>query len=181
MNSNYKIIRIILTLLLIFNFISCSKENNFEENKIFRYNEHSNISSLDPAFSSTLRNIWPVNQLFNGLVQLDKNLKIIPDLAKSWEVSDDGLTYIFKLKKAIYFHESESFGKKLTRPVIAKDFEYSFNRLKDPKLGSPSLWALKNIKSLQAKNDSIFTIELKQPFSAFLGILSMKYFSVVPE
>ena len=85
MNSNYKIIRIILTLLLIFNFISCSKENNFEENKIFRYNEHSNISSLDPAFSSTLRNIWPVNQLFNGLVQLDKNLKIIPDLAKSWE------------------------------------------------------------------------------------------------
>ena len=181
MNSNYKIIRIILTLLLIFNFISCSKENNFEENKIFRYNEHSNISSLDPAFSSTLRNIWPVNQLFNGLVQLDKNLKIIPDLAKSWEVSDDGLTYIFELKKEIHFHESESFGKKLTRPVIAKDFEYSFNRLKDPKLGSPGLWALKNIKSLQAKNDSIFTIELKQPFSAFLGILSMKYFSVVPE
>ena len=71
--------------------------------------------------------------------------------------------------------------EKLTRPVIAKDLNYSFNRLKDPKLGSPGLWALKKYKKSQAENDSIFIIKLKQPFSAFLGILSMKYFSVVPE
>ena len=55
---------------------SCFNDSSFNKDKIFRYNEHSNISSLDPAFSSTLRNIWPVNQLFNGLVQLDDSLNI---------------------------------------------------------------------------------------------------------
>jgi peptide/nickel transport system substrate-binding protein len=43
------------------------------------------------------------------------------------------------------------------------------------------MWALENIKSFKAENDSVFSINLKKPFAAFLGILSMKYFSVVPK
>ena len=61
---------ITLTILLIILTanLSCSKKIDLNNNNIFRYNEHSNISSLDPIFSSTVRNIWPVNQIFNGLV-----------------------------------------------------------------------------------------------------------------
>ena len=68
-------------LFLLIIIVSCNKtpEKNL---KIFRYNEYSNISSLDPAFSSTLRNMWPCNQLYNGLVKLDNDLKIKADIAK---------------------------------------------------------------------------------------------------
>ena len=159
---------------------SCEKDSDIENN-IFKYNEYSNISSLDPAFSSTLRNIWPVNQIFNGLVQLDKNLEIKGDIASSWTISEDKRTYTFKIRQDVYFHNSELFGKNLTRKVKAKDFEYSFNRLIDNKIASPGYWVFNNVKNFRAINDSIFQIELKREFDPFLGILSMKYCSVVPH
>ena len=115
---------ITLTILLIIltTNLSCSKKTDLNNNNIFRYNEHSNISSLDPIFSSTVRNIWPVNQIFNGLVQLDDSLNIKPDLAKKWDISDDGLNYIFNIKKNIFFHKSNIFGADSTRTVNAYDF-----------------------------------------------------------
>ncbi|MBT5857322.1 MAG: ABC transporter substrate-binding protein [Flavobacteriaceae bacterium] len=171
----------IYLIFVFISFLSCSKDSLVNNDNVFRYNEHSNISSLDPAFASTLRNIWPVNQLFNGLVQLDDSLNIKPDLSESWEISKDGMTYLFKIKKNTSFHKSIVFGKDSIRNVNAFDFEYSFNRLKDPKLASPGAWVLNNVENFKASNDSVFSIKLKSPFAAFLGILSMKYCSVVPK
>ena len=171
----------IYLICILLSITSCLKHSSVNNDDIFRYNEHSNISSLDPAYSSTLRNIWPVNQLFNGLVQLDDSLNIKPDLAKSWEISKDGKIFLFKIKKNIFFHKSIAFGKDSTRIVNAFDFEYSFKRLQDPKLASPGAWVLNNVDKFNAVNDSIFLIKLKSPFSAFLGILSMKYCSVIPK
>jgi peptide/nickel transport system substrate-binding protein len=119
--------------------------------------------------------------LFNGLVQLDDSLNIKPDLSESWKISKDGMTYLFKIKKNTSFHKSIVFGKDSIRNVNAFDFEYSFNRLKDPKLASPGAWVLNNVENFKASNDSVFSIKLKSPFAAFLGILSMKYCSVVPK
>lgn len=169
-------------IIILFGILlsSCEKESDIENN-IFKYNEYSNISSLDPAFSSTLRNIWPINQIFNGLVQLDKNLEIKGDIASSWTISEDKRTYTFKIRQDVYFHNSELFGKNLTRKVKAKDFEYSFKRLIDNKIASPGYWVFNNVKDFKAINDSIFQIELKKEFDPFLGILSMKYCSVVPH
>ena len=169
-------------IIILFGILlsSCEKDSDVENN-IFKYNEYSNISSLDPAFSSTLRNIWPVNQIFNGLVQLDKNLEIKGDIASSWTISEDKRTYTFKIRQDVYFHNSELFGKNLTRIVNAKDFEYSFNRLIDNKIASPGYWVFNNVKDFKAINDSIFQIKLKKEFDPFLGILSMKYCSVVPH
>ena len=175
--SKFSIHFLIITVLII---IGCSESVLIDEKKVFRYNEHSNISSLDPVYSSTLRNIWPVNQIFNGLVQLDDSLKVKPDLAKNWIISKNGLEYKFLIKKHIFYHHSKTFGRDSTRAVNASDFEYSFKRLNDPQLGSPGSWALKNVSSFKAENDSVFVIKLKKPFAAFLGLLSMKYFSVVP-
>ena len=171
----------IYLIFVFISFLSCSKDSLVNNDNVFRYNEHSNISSLDPAFASTLRNIWPVNQLFNGLVQLDDSLNIKPDLSESWKISKDGMTYLFKIKKNTSFHKSIVFGKDSIRNVNAFDFEYSFNRLKDPKLASPGAWVLNNVENFKASNDSVFSIKLKSPFAAFLGILSMKYCSVVPK
>ena len=170
----------VLIFVTAFGIISCSK-NQHLNNNIFKYNEYSNISSLDPAFSSTLRNIWPVNQIFNGLVKLDENLEIIDDLAHKWEISPDKKTYTFFLKKDIKFHPSKFFNNESDRIVNADDFVYSLKRLTDPKVASSGSWVLKNVDSIYSVNDSILRIKLTKEFKPFLGILSMKYCSVVPK
>lgn len=163
-------------------FFSCnSKQSNFKDNQVFRYNANSNITSLDPAFSRKQQEIWATNQLFNGLVQLDDNLKVQPDIAKSWTFSKDGKTIDFLLRNDVQFHRHVLFGKDSTRNVTAHDFQFSFNRLIDKNVASPGKWVLNNVTDFKAINDSVFQINLKAPFPPFLGLLTMKYCAVVPK
>jgi peptide/nickel transport system substrate-binding protein len=185
---NFKINNIINSLtasycLLL--LISCNSEiNSDKDHLVFRYNEHSNIATLDPTFASNPQLIWPTNQLFNSLVQLDDELNIQPDIAKNWTFNDSTLTYTFNLRNDVYFHKSEVFTdnyKDSTRIVTAHDFEYSFNRLLDEKVAARGRWVLNNVDRFYAENDSTFSIQLSQPFPAFLGLLSMRFCSVVPK
>lgn len=161
---------------------SCGEDiTSTRDHLVFRYNEHGNISSLDPAFARNPQNIWPTNQIFNGLVQLDDSLNIQPDIAKYWEVNDSTATYTFHLKDNVYFHTSKAFGEDSTRTVIASDFKYSFDRLIDDEVASPGSWVLSAVDYYEAPNDTTFVIQLKKPFPAFLGLLSMRYCSVVPK
>jgi ABC-type transport system substrate-binding protein len=176
------IITYISTLCIVLTFASCGKDSTKnKDHLVFRYNESSNITSLDPAFSKVQSNIWACNHIFNGLLQLDEKLNIQPDIAKSWTISPDAKTYTFTLRKDIYFQKHILFGKDSTRTVNASDFEYSLNRLLDEKVASPGGWVLQNVASFKAENDSVFQIKLIKPFPAFLGLMTMKYASVVPK
>ena len=175
-------IRTVLLAIALFLHFSCTQNNtNNRDHLIFRYNEHSNISTLDPAFARNPQIIWPTNQLFNGLVQLDDSLNIKPDIAKHWIVNDTTNSYTFFLRDDVYFHKNKVFGKDSTRNVVASDFEYSFDRLLDENVASSGSWVLQNVLSYKAVNDTTFSIQLKKPFPAFLGLLSMRYCSVVPK
>ena len=162
-------------------FTSCTTQYNNDELSIFKYNESSGIATLDPIFAKDQATIWVTNQLFNGLVQLDNDLNVKPSIAKSWQISDDALVYTFCLRDDVIFHDDKLFKNGEGRRVIAKDFEYSFNRLLDKKLAAPGTWVLSNVISFKAENDSIFIIKLTTPFPAFLSLLSMQYCSVVPR
>ncbi len=165
---------------------SCYQHKNNSDKNIFRYNESSGLISLDPAFSRDQSHIWACNQLYNSLVKLDDNLNIISSIANSWDISEDGLKYIFHLRSDVFFHNNPCFENK-TRKVTANDFVYSFYRLLDPKTASPGAWVLSNIAKkngnyeIWSENDSTLIIKLQQPFPPFLGILSMKYCSVIPK
>ena len=175
-------LNIILIIVLIILIQACTnKKESYNDAQVFRYNEHSNISSLDPAFAKQLSDIWAVNQLFNGLVQLDDSLQVKPDIAKKWSVSEDGRSYTFTLRKDVYFHKHSLFGPDSSRRVNAKDFKYSFNRLLDKNVASPGSWVLQNVAGFEALNDTTFVINLERSFPPFLGLLSMKYCSVVPK
>lgn len=175
-------LRLFGLILLILTSLSCSTDRSSDrEHLVFRYNEHSNISSLDPAFARNPANIWPSNQLFNGLIQLDDSLKVRPDIAKSWTYTDSTYTFTFTLRSDVYFHENKVFGDLKTRRVVAPDFIFSFNRLTDPKVASPGSWVMSNVEQVKAVNDSVLNIKLRKPFPAFLGMLGMRYFSVVPK
>ena len=166
----------LIALLVIFS--SCEERKSIDLNTVFRYNEHKNINSLDPIFAKDIANIQAVNQLFNGLVEMDKELNVVPSVAKSWKISENGKLYTFIINTSVEFHPHPSLEK---RNVTAYDFEYSFNRLLDPKNASPGRWIFDKVDNFEAKNDSIFQIKLKNPFNAFLGLLTMKYCSVVPK
>ena len=169
-------------IVFIFCLVSCQNRTpSFDDSYVFRYNEHSNITSLDPAFAKDQRNIWAVNQLYNGLVQLDDSLQVKPSIAKNWNISKDGKVYTFSLRDDVYFHRHALFGIDSTRIVTATDFEYSFYRLLDNNIASPGAWVLQNVKNFSVISDSVFQIELKQAFPPFLGLLAMKYCSVVSK
>jgi peptide/nickel transport system substrate-binding protein len=176
-------------LLAVVVVAGCGNPNKEKDPRtVFSYNEIADISSLDPAAATNFENIWAVNQLFNGLVQMNDSLLVKPSIAKSWTISEDGLTYTFQLRNDVYFQDHDIFPNSKGRKVTAKDFVYSFNRLHDPKVSS-AMSLLHNIdkenrnteNGFSAPNDSTFVIFLKEPFSPFLGILTMKYFSVVPK
>lgn len=162
--------------------VSCNnKAESVNDNLVFRYNENAAINSLDPAFAKIRPSIWVCNQLYNGLVQLDDSLNIKPDIAKSWTLSPDGKTYTFTLRNDVRFHKNSLFGKDSTRTVVASDFTYSLNRLLDEKVAAPGRWILQSVEKFEAVNDSVFQIKLNKTFPAFLGLLTMKYASVVPH
>ena len=78
-----------LTSVFLFFLVSCllyscvSKSNNQKDDRtVFKYNESSGITSLDPAFAKDQATIWAVNQLYNGLVQMNEKMKVIPCIAK---------------------------------------------------------------------------------------------------
>ena len=177
------------SFLLIFSitfFLSCATKKENKDKQIFRYNEVSNIASLDPAFAKDQAMIWVDNQLYNGLFQLDSLLNVLPCIAKGYDISEDGLTYTFHLRDDVYFHKDKCF-KNDTRKVVAQDFVYSFNRIIDEKVASPGLWIFEHVKksdnkySFSAIDDSTLRIELESVFPPFLGLLTMPYSFVVPK
>ena len=170
--------------------ISCSspEKKQTDHRTVFKYNEMAGISSLDPAAARNFENIWAVNQLFNGLVQMDDSLIVQPCIAKAWEISTDGLVYTFHLRTDVCFHDCPLFPDSKGRKVTAEDFSHSFFRLFDAKVSSAAS-LISNIdrssksgnRGFVAPNDSTFLIYLQKPFTPFLGILTMKYFSVIPH
>lgn len=180
--TNKYYLPLFIGIALVLFLASCTNNNDgSNDHLVFRYNEHSNIASLDPAFARNPQTIWPTNQLYNGLVQLDDSLNVQPDIAKSWVINDTTQTYTFTLRDDVFFHRNGVFGNDSTRAVTATDFTYSFKRLIDPKVASPGSWVLQNVERFYAENDTTFVVQLKQPFPAFLGLLSMRYCSVVPK
>ncbi|MBL0342469.1 MAG: ABC transporter substrate-binding protein [Bacteroidetes bacterium] len=178
-----------ILFVLIALFVGCTPLPDKGLGKvIFRYNEASGISSLDPAFARGQADIWACNQLYNGLVQMNDQLEVIPCIAKSWSTSEDGKIYTFYLRDDVFFHNDPDFLQGKGRKVNATDFVYSFNRLLDPALASPGIWvfnsvafdSLQNAPAFFAPNDSTFIIKLKQPFPPFAGLLTSLYCSVVP-
>jgi peptide/nickel transport system substrate-binding protein len=107
-----------------------------------------------------------VNMFQDTLVALDWDGKTpVPYLAKSWDVSEDGKIYTFKLRDDVTFCS----GKKFT----AEDVVYSFKRLKDPAIKGPFAWRAGHIKELRAPDPYTVQYELEEPFSELLLQLTM--------
>lgn len=85
--------------------------------------------TLDPALAADVASATYIVEIFSGLVTFDKDLNIVPDIAERWEVSSDGRTYTFRLRRGVLFHDG-------SRMVTAHDFKYSMERALNPRTGS---------------------------------------------
>lgn len=121
------------------------------------------IPTLDPAQETTgIIAGELLTNLFSGLVQFDEELGIIPDLAETWEVAEDGLRYTFHLRSGLTFHNGDT--------LTAQDLIYTYERTIDPEFASPHANKLRQVEEVSAPDDLTFVINLRAPFAPFLAV-----------
>lgn len=90
--------------------------------------------------------------------------RFTPGLAESWTTSTDGLTWTFRLRRNVKFHNG--------RPMTADDVVYSINRIKDPRTRSPRAGDFADVESVTAPDHASVVFKLKKPFAPLLAKLS---------
>lgn len=193
---------IITAMLLAF---SCTKENKFDEREINLISPEK-ISGYDPINASDRYSGNETGKVYEGLFEfhpLKRPYELMPNLAESLPtISQDGLTYTFKIKKGVLFHDSPAFKDGVGREMKADDVVYSIKRLADPKLNAKGWWLLddrlvglnewrsksaeaeatnydEEIEGLKKIDDYTVQMKLKKPFPQFLYALAMPYTFIV--
>lgn len=117
------------------------------------------IVTLDPAQIGQVLQFQIASNIYSGLMHIDNALVAQGDLAESWEVSENGLEYTFKLREGVTFHNGDAFN--------ADDVVFTFNRSSDPEQSVHSR-VIANVAELQKLNDFEVKFVLKQPQASFL-------------
>lgn len=127
--------------------------------------------NYDCHASQTFALLHPVSPMFSYLVKYDsgQNGKIVGDLAKSWDMSDDGLTYTFKLHEGVKFHDGSS--------LTSADVKASFDRIANPPTGVVSLRksAYSIVKSIEAPDPATIIFRLSEISASMLDVLASPF------
>ncbi len=149
-----------------------------DDAKVLRRGISAKVDTLDPHRSSAKWENIVISDMFIGLMQSAADNEPIPGVAESWSVSEDGLTWTFKLKETVW-----SDGE----PLTAEDFVFAFRRIQDPALASQYsslLYIVKNAAEVnsgdlppeelgvRAVDDYTFEITLNEPAPYLLGLLT---------
>ena len=130
------------------------------------------VSNLDPHFSTSPADLMVISQTYQRLVEITPEHEASPDLALSWS-SDDGLTWTFKLRPDQKFSDG--------RPITAKDVVFSFNRMRDPKIGTPVAGFFATIKDVKAADDLTAVFTLAEPNPEFPVDTGEYHAAVIPD
>lgn len=123
----------------------------------------SQIVTLDPQQLSqgvVAGSILP--SIFSSLIQFDQDLGLIPDLAESWTVSEDGRQYAFTLRPGLTFHNGDT--------LTSADVKYTYERTTNPDFASPHANKLQLIDSFETPDDLTVALTLSAPFAPFLAV-----------
>ncbi len=162
-----KLVSLFLAIVAVISLCACGGDSS----DVLILPIESDPMCLDPQVADSKEAKLMIANCFEGLVRLDEDYKIIPGVAESWEISKDGLTYTFNLRKDTHWKLLNSFEDVLPEgykdtyrtQVIAADFVYGISRALDPATQAGDAEKLFSIKNASAVNSG------KQPTSA-LGI-----------
>ena len=116
------------------------------------------LSNLDPHFATGPSDLMVASQVYQRLVDINQAHEAVPDLAESWS-SPDGLTWTFKLRADQKFSDG--------KPITAADVVFSFDRLRDPQVGTPVVGLYSTIKEVTAADDLTAVFTLTEPNPEF--------------
>lgn len=188
--------------ILLFLVISCTNQEEADQNTsnkksllqgaveyggIYRSPLVHNPSTLDPLFIEDIYGASVAYQLFDRLVQFDPYLNILPGLAESWQVEDQGKLYRFFLRPDVFFHDGN--------PVTIEDIIFSIKRvirMEPPTAVLPHFLkicgaqAFRDLKSdqlegLQALNDHVLLVRLTETHMPFLSAIGSYQAAIVPR
>ncbi len=128
---------------------------------------------LDPHITNATSTRNMLENVYDTLVAFDSSLRIVPALAESWTVSDDGLVWTFDLRDGVTFHNGE--------PLLASDVKFSIERIKDPAIASPRADDFAVVSSIATPDDDTVVLTLSEPFSPLLSKLAASLNVVVSE
>lgn len=188
MGRNSRFVRPVLAIVLAFVLVF-SAASAVSAEKVFRFAHFGGATTLDPQFHTQGKWVGMI-ALFEGLTQFNKDFKVIPNMAKSWTISPDGLVYTFKLRPDLKW----SNGEKIT----AEDFKYSWIRILDPATHGasfePGLWYIKNAKDfstgkitdpelvgIKVMDPQTLQVTLAHQAPDFLATLALPSFFPVPR
>ena len=127
-----------------------------------RFATRGDAAGLDPHRNTIYLVSTPLAATTQGLLDLDLKSEPVPGIAAEWDISPDLLTYTFKLRKGVLFHNG--------REVDAEAVKWNFERIQDPKIGHPfTRSALGNLKETQALDKYTLRCVLQEPSAAFLA------------
>lgn len=130
--------------------------------------------NLDMHQTGTASTGRVLENVHDAIVTVDENLRVIPSLAESFEVSEDGLTYTFRLRPGVTFHD----GSEMT----SADVKYSFERAMDPATGAVNFEVFNDVASIETPDDLTVVVTLERPNAPFLARLAENGAGVVmPE
>ncbi len=187
-------------------FTSCTKKQNFKE-KVLQINVSAKVKGLDPVNAGDTYSSNEIARVYEGLLEyhyLKRPYELIPNLAEAMPtVSDDELTYTFKIKKGVMFHDNKCFPGGKGRELKAQDFVYSIKRMADLNNNSTGWWLLDGkiaglnewrekyngksanyddkVEGLQALDDYTLQFKLTTKYPQFLYSLAMVYTFAVPR
>ncbi|HYK72944.1 MAG TPA: peptide ABC transporter substrate-binding protein [Pseudoneobacillus sp.] len=123
---------------------SSQADHKSGEKKILRTNNSEEPGSLHPGLAEGTHDSWVLNHVFEGLTVKSPKGEILPGMAKSWESSEDGLTWTFHLKEGMKWSNGD--------PLTAKDFEYAWKYVLNPETGSVYSYQLYYLKGAEDYN-----------------------------
>ena len=132
---------------------------------------YGDIDSLDPhrATSTLSMQVW--DQIFDTLLAFDMDGSPVPNMAASWDESEDGLSYTFTLNDGILCHDGTQF--------TAEDVKFTIDRAFDPETASLTQTAWGPIGAVEVIDDLTFRVDLESRFGAFIPFLADSFSSMV--
>lgn len=173
-----KFTKLFVLFFIVFSIAGCTMfNNNLEQNITVAF--EAGVHTLDPAILQRMNEQYIACNLWEGLVRKNLNGLIEPSMAKSWDVSEDGLTYIFHLRKNIHWSDGQA--------VTASQFEYAWKRALNPEAKSDVVFMMYFLKNgeeynkgkaraedvgVKALDNNTLEVRLEKPAPFFLEILN---------
>lgn len=130
-------------------------------------------TGFDPAIPDTYSSELMCEQMYEPLVEYNNELKIVPCLAESYTTSEDKLTLTFNLRKGVKFHNGEE--------MTSDDVEFTINRIKDPKTGSPRAAYFANVDHIEKPDKYTVKIVLAKETGPIMAFLATPFSGIVPK